>query len=330
MFSACAAGNILYYYYIHKTCGAAWRSTMKRGEPSRILKPSRMPRQEKGGGAKTKEHPHIPRSASTPPGKAGGLWETFGRAGAIWEGPAPAAHRVGAWLPLGRGRGSLRCARRCLRLRPVCWRLWARGHTGRWLQMCRSSLRARASPNTNRTRKRREVHLGLLEAIASTSTSTSDPELRSGEEVVYPRSGPYPFEYPGKYLRVYSCEDGAEKGDDERSGSEDGTPRVRGSAFPCSVAVYPFPRSVSEYHVPAKSEDAPPTGLVRARFTYGRGHSRALSEHSPSGATQGHDNADLDVDPYADPDEDEGDGEMCTRARSLARLRARKEVRGGV
>jgi hypothetical protein len=27
-----------------------------------------------------------------------------------------------------------------------------------------------------------------------------------------PRFGPYPFEYPGKYLRVYSCKDGAEEG----------------------------------------------------------------------------------------------------------------------
>jgi hypothetical protein len=97
-------------------------------------------------------------------------------------------------------------------------------------------------------------------STASTST-TSDPELESGEEVVYPRSGPYPFEYPGKYLRVYSCEDGAEERDDERSESEDGTPRVGEPAFLRSVAVYLFPRSVAEYHVRAKSEDAPPTGL---------------------------------------------------------------------
>jgi hypothetical protein len=83
--------------------------------------------------------------------------------------------------------------------------------------------------------------------------------------------------------------------------------------------------------VRAKSKDAPPTGLVRARFRYGRGYNRAMSEHSPSGATQGHDDTYLDVDPYADPDEDEGDrdGEgvwMRARARGLARLRARKKV----
>jgi hypothetical protein len=159
-------------------------------------------------------------------------------------------------------------------------------------------------------------------------------ERERRERVVYPRPGPYPFEYPGKYLRVYSCEDGVEEGDDERSGNEDGTPRVGSFAFPRSVAVYPFPRSVSEYSVRAKSEGAPPTELVRASFTYGRRHNRALSEHSPSGATHGHDGAYLDVDPYADLDEEEGDGDgegvwMRARARSLARMMARKEVRRG-
>ncbi|KAJ7855368.1 hypothetical protein B0H13DRAFT_1182622 [Mycena leptocephala] len=66
--------------YIHETWGAA------RGRAMVKEKRGREDIDGEGEGVKTKERAQIPRSASTPPGKAGGLWETFGRAGAIWEG----------------------------------------------------------------------------------------------------------------------------------------------------------------------------------------------------------------------------------------------------
>jgi hypothetical protein len=112
-------------------------------------------------------------------------------------------------------------------------------------------------------------------------------------------------------------------GDDERSDREDAR---RG------VGVYTFPRSVSEYgqeHL---------RGLVRrgAKYGYGHGHARAQSEYA--GAVHGHaEEEGGDGDEYGFGYEGDGygspvDGEdvwMRARAQSLARLRARKEVRRG-
>jgi hypothetical protein len=96
--------------------------------------------------------------------------------------------------------------------------------------------------------------------------------------------------------------------------------------------MYTFPRSVSEYgqeHL---------RGLVRrgAKYGYGHGHARAQSEYA--GAVHGHaEEEGGDGDEYGFGYEGDGygspvDGEdvwMRARAQSLARLRARKEVRRG-
>ncbi|KAJ7914812.1 hypothetical protein B0H13DRAFT_428002 [Mycena leptocephala] len=106
MFSARAAGNIFMRLARPRGARATW--TDERGHEEREPGLQHNAIDGEGEGAKTKERPQIPRSAFAPPGKAGGLWETFGLDLGGAPSAAPAAHRVGAWLTLGRGISSFR------------------------------------------------------------------------------------------------------------------------------------------------------------------------------------------------------------------------------
>jgi hypothetical protein len=67
---------------------------MKRAEPRSDfegVKDAAAEQEEKDEGAKIKERPQIPRSASTPPGKAGGFVRAGGRARFGRGPPATAA-----------------------------------------------------------------------------------------------------------------------------------------------------------------------------------------------------------------------------------------------
>ncbi|KAJ7909183.1 hypothetical protein B0H13DRAFT_2272954 [Mycena leptocephala] len=168
----------------------------------RIVKRGRR-RRMKDEGAKTTERAQIPRSASTPPGKAwvwGGIWEGrrqqqqhhqqyLGRAGAR-TGVISSFREEGESKREEDGRGP-RDARGAVS--EFVAREGELEHEGEGERKSTSgsSLRSKS-------------------AAASTSTPTSDPELESVEEVVHPHSDTYPFEYLGKYLHVYACEDGRE------------------------------------------------------------------------------------------------------------------------
>ncbi|KAF7336924.1 hypothetical protein MVEN_02128800 [Mycena venus] len=268
-----------------------------------------------------RERPQIPRSASTPPtstfGRASAIWESRERhgwahvphwgVGVIWEGQDEEQEREG-------------------RVREPAMRATLSASSSRpWALAAAGSSESLSSSDSSIVFK--EVYVKTTTSTL-TSASSSDPEPESDPSMyeTYP-------EYGRKEAEMYA---GSEDGDDERSGSEDGRPDAR-------VGVHTFPRSVSEYGPGYLRDKSAGVGLVRRGAKYGRGHGHTRTQSEYSAATHGHD-AYLDAEEEDDEDDvyEYGDGYgspadvedawMLARTKSLARLRARREVRreGGV
>ncbi|KAF7374490.1 hypothetical protein MSAN_00333400 [Mycena sanguinolenta] len=311
MFSTRAAGNMFTRF-----AGPRGGRAMKKTERARAEEGLEPIEGEKDKDAQDEERPRIPRSASTPPmsiagsGTGGGHDPHWG--GVIWEGEDAGAS-------VGKGEEERESAIPTT-LSASSSRPWAlMAAAGSSVSLASDSSDDSAIVFKAIVPRRAKTSSGSEGSATTTSSASASAwDLEPG----FGSSGSGSEGLSG--YRMYYA--GSEDGDDERSGSGseggDGS-RRRGDA-------YPFPHSVSEHgpgHVP------PMSGLVRrgAKFGYGHGYARALSEYAlaPEGEEDEEEYAHgYSGDGYGSPVDGE-DAWMRARARSLARLRARKEARRG-
>ncbi|KAJ6507799.1 hypothetical protein C8R47DRAFT_58574 [Mycena vitilis] len=299
-----------------------------------------------------RERPSIPRSASTPPGKAGALWgQHHGWAhvprwgagtdvGVIWEGDdAGVDEEADNADESGRDREPvMRATLSASSSRP--WALVASGSSASLVSEVSEFVAKEGTGQvSNREPSTSGSSVALSMSLRSNNVSASSASTSELEET-FP--SPYHPYLAGQHApRVYVAEEEGTEGDDERSGSEETSRRV----YPFPRAGVPHARPKSEYTpAPAAAvapvQPRPVSALVRAKWTYGRGHSRARSEQS-SYASHGRaeDGEEGEEGEYAYARGYGGDGYgssvdgedvwMRARAQSLARLKARKEVRRG-
>ncbi|KAF7336915.1 hypothetical protein MVEN_02127800 [Mycena venus] len=247
-----------------------------------------------------REHPQISRSASTPSTSA------FGQASAIWEsreqhGLALVPHRgVGV---IWEGQDGEREQEGKVR-EPAMRATLSASSSRPWALAAAGSSESFSSSDSSIVFK--EVCVKTTAASTSTSTSSSDPE---------PESDPSTYETdPECTCAEEEMYAGSEEGDDEQSGSEDGRQDAR-------VGMYIFPRSVSEYG-PGRLNDKS-AGVGRSIRAATHGHNAYLDAEEEEG------NDEDDVYEYGDgygSPADVEDAWMLARAKSLARLRARREI----
>jgi hypothetical protein len=128
--------------YFHKGCGTA------RGEGDEVRRAQsdlegaaadREEGQEEKDGVRSPRSARRSRARRLRPGKAGGLWERFGRVEASWGGPGGRMACIGAWVSFrlsakkraGERKERPRCVQRFLLLRDNGI-LRTRGRVGRW------------------------------------------------------------------------------------------------------------------------------------------------------------------------------------------------------
>ncbi|KAJ6545061.1 hypothetical protein DFH09DRAFT_1282184 [Mycena vulgaris] len=282
------------------------------------------------GGMGSVKEAGIPRSASTP-GRAGGIWE--GKAGAIWEGRAGAMwegrHGYGTWAPRNAERKrepALSATLSASSSRP--WALVAVGSSaslvseeeeeqGEGLEREQEQEQEHEHGHEQGEEEKRTLSSSASSDSLSFSSKACEMRLKKGSSGSEASSfGAAPYAYAGS------------EGDDEGSDSEEGY-TIAGVRY--TYAASDYASSHGHGHGRSRSEYASSHGHAHGLgLTHGRAHSES------SGATHGHghghatDAEDADYGRAYTGDAYGGDDVwMRARALSLARLRARKEVRRG-